>query len=208
MKTKEYVLKYKLNIDSKFNHNEFISDLTTDFKTLLETGKGFEKIKGFDNAVNAIRMKFTAINNKTIGCIPEKLWNYFYASVIIALKKQLFPQEMAQKDKERKEKKKEWEERQKWENNAFDDMFQGFFHNFYKNILKDISNIKPDLKYFKILNLDYDDNNSENIEEMLKKNYRKLAFKYHPDTGQNSNNQKFVEITEAKNKIQAYLMKK
>ena len=91
MKTKEYVNKYKLNESDKFNHSEFVSDLTIDFLTLLEVGKAQYNLKGFDNAVRAIKMKFDAINNKTVGCIHEKLWNYFFATVIVKIREELFP---------------------------------------------------------------------------------------------------------------------
>lgn len=64
MKTKEYVTKYNLSQSDKFNHNEFVSDLANDLLTALEVGKGKENIKGFNNAVNAIKMKFDAIKDR------------------------------------------------------------------------------------------------------------------------------------------------
>lgn len=50
MKTKEYVLKYKLNESSKFNHKDFISDITFDFISLLEVGNATKNIKGLNNS--------------------------------------------------------------------------------------------------------------------------------------------------------------
>lgn len=109
MKTKDYILKYKLNLNDKFNHNEFIQDLTKDFLVILELNKSKDNIKGFKQSVNVIRLKWDSINNKTVGCLPDKLWNYFYATVIVKLKEEFCPDEI-QKIKFKKE---EFEKRKK-----------------------------------------------------------------------------------------------
>jgi hypothetical protein len=73
MKPLDYVKKYNLDKGDKFNHNSFVADLAIDFQTLLQVGKGDQNIKGFENAVRAIRMKWDGINNKTLGNLPDKL---------------------------------------------------------------------------------------------------------------------------------------
>ena len=194
MKTKEYVKKYKLNQSDKFNHSEFINDLSIDFLSLLEIGKAQENLKGFENAVRAIRMKFDAVNNKTLGIIPEKLWKYFFATVIVKFREKLFPAQMQQIRNERRERKERYEERKKWEQqqfNIFDDMF--FF-----SIMADLFKSKIPEISFKILDLKKD----ANIDD-VKKQYRKLSLIHHPD--KNGNQNKFIEITEAKNKCLSYL---
>lgn len=194
MKTKEYIKKYKLNQSDKFNHSEFVKDLSIDFLSLLEIGKDQENLKGFENAVRAIRMKFDAINNKTSGIIPEKLWKYFFATVIVKFREKLFPEQMKQIREEREERKKIYEERKKLEQqrfNIFDDMF--FF-----SIMADLFKSKIPEKSFQILELKSD----AKIED-VKKQYRKLSLIHHPD--KNGNQNKFIEITEAKNKCLSYL---
>lgn len=71
MKTQDYVKKFKLNINDKFNHTEFVADLANDFVALLELNKAQDNIKGFNNALNALRMKWDAINNKTVGNLQK-----------------------------------------------------------------------------------------------------------------------------------------
>jgi len=193
MTTKEYILKYNLSKSDKFNRNEFVSDLTFDFITLLEVGKAKENLKGFNNAVNAIKMKFDAINNKTVGNI-EKLWNYFFATVVVKFRENMFPAQMQKIREERAEEKRMYEERKSWENEQF-----GFFDNmFFFSIIADLFKMQKPLKSFEILGLKED----ATIED-IKTVYRKLSFEHHPDKG--GNKEKFIEITEAKNKCLAFL---
>lgn len=192
MTTKEYVLKYNLFKSDKFNHNEFVSDLTLDFITLLEVGKAKENIKGFNNSVNAIKMKFDAINNKTAGNI-ERIWNYFFATVVVKFRENMFPEQMQKIRQERERKKQMYEERKKFEKEQF-----GFYDNmFFFSIISDLFKIKKPLESFKILGL-----NENATMEDVKANYRKLSLEFHPDKG--GNKEKFIEITEAKNKCLAF----
>ena len=124
MKTKEYVTKYNLSQSDKFNHNEFVSDLANDLLTALEVGKGKENIKGFNNAVNAIKMKFDAINNKTLGNI-EKIWGFFFATVVVKLKEELFPEFVKAQNEQREKAKRQYEERRRFEDSYDDFSFWG-----------------------------------------------------------------------------------
>lgn len=196
MKTKEYVKKYRLNENDKFNHEDFVSDLTEDFLVLLEVNKANNNIRGFNNAVNAIRMKFDAVNNKTVGCIPDKLWNYFFATVVAKLREQMCPQWVENKERKRKE----WEQEQKRKDKEQDQFAYWFFNNdfidsFLRQVLK--SEIKP-TNSFEYLGL-----SDSASEEEVKNAFRKLSLKHHPDVG--GSEKKFIELTEHKNKCLKYL---
>ncbi len=127
MKTKDYIEKYKLNISDKFNHAEFVQDLASEFIALLEVNKANDNIKGFDNAVRAIRMKFDAINNKTVGELPTKLWNYFFATVIAKLRDEICPTEMKVRREQQERKRKMYEERKA----MYDSMNDFFWGNHF-----------------------------------------------------------------------------
>lgn len=201
MKPKDYIDKYQLSISGnvdKFNHKEFISDLTLDFMTLLEVGRATENIKGYENAVNAIRMKWNGINNKIIGQLPNKLWNYFYATVIAKMREQLFPTIMAERQKEKEEReqrKKEYNEFWKREFNPYYDFFS--FFNF-SSLLSLLIQTSIPTSSFIVLGL----KDSASIED-VKNRFRELSMKYHPDKGGNQDD--FIKIVEAKNKCLAYL---
>ncbi|MCK9429943.1 MAG: DnaJ domain-containing protein [Candidatus Omnitrophica bacterium] len=208
MKPREYIIKYKLDTihgANNFNHNEFVSDLTIDFMTLLEVGNGMTNYKGFENAVRAVRMKWDGINNKTLGQIPEKLWKYFYATVIIGYKNKLFPEVVKQQAIEKAEKKARYDEykrHEERERNMFNPFFSIFNSDIFDAILAKIflSSLIPDTS-FAILNLE----NTATIEEVQNK-YRALALIHHPDKG--GDNDMFIKITEAKNKCLMYLKRK
>lgn len=196
MKTKEYVEKYKLNLDDKFNHSEFISDLTIDFVSLLEVGKATENVKGFNNAVSAIKMKFDAINNKTVGQIPEKLWNYFYATVVVKMKAELFPEFVKREKEEFDERKRAYERRKEYEKR-----FYNFFEEaFFQSILSDLFKSRKPTDSFNELGI-----SDSSTSEEVKMKYRELCKTHHPDKGGSHDN--FVKITEAKNKCLAFLSK-
>lgn len=199
MKPIGYIRKYKLDKKKHFNHKAFVADLTCDFMTLLEVGNGMENIKGFENAIRAIRMKWDGIDNKTRS-LPESLWKYFYATVVAKMREELFPEEM----KERASKK---EQRRKYHGYAhrghkgtsygyyFDFFGSGFFDELLKRMAGQITKPSDD---FETLGL-----TDEATADEVKQAYRKLAMTHHPDKG--GNQATFVKITEAKNKCLAFL---
>jgi hypothetical protein len=87
MKTADYVKKFKLNESDQFSYEEFKADLTTEFLESLPQNPDKNQ---FFQSVKSIKNRWDAINNKTVGQLPEKLWNYFYATVVIAKRKELF----------------------------------------------------------------------------------------------------------------------
>ena len=199
MKPKEYITKYNLSETNVFNHNDFVFDLTSDFVTLLDVGNGKKNFMGYENAVRAIRMKWDAIHNKTVnGGLPDKLWNYFYAVVIAKTKEQLFPEQMKAKrdEKERKARiRGEWERFYEEQDREFGDWF---WKSIFIGLL--MGGVAKPESSFDVLGLDHDAS-----AEDVKKKYRELSMVHHPDKGGNA--QAFMNITEAKNKLLAYLEK-
>lgn len=191
MKPKDYV-------SNKFNHNHFIQDLTNDFLSLLEVGKtssGEFRLKGFDNTVRAIRQKWDAVDNKTVFGLPEKLWGYFYATVIVKMRENLFPEQMKAKREESERRRKIWEQRRKEE----DDMMNDWANSFYQNLFaKVFQNMQKPTSSFEVLGL-----SSTATKDDVVKEYRKLSMKHHPDVG--GKQEEFLKITEAKNKCLTYL---
>ena len=202
MKTQDYVRKFELNINDKFSHNEFVADLANDFIVLLELNKAEDNIKGFENALRALRMKWDAINNKTVGCLPDKLWNFFFATVVVKLREQLCPKDMEKKRQLAEEKKKAWEARkaqEKWE----EAQFKNWYWNDFNTFLGSLSNNKQvPIASFNILGIPHDSSTSEDVNKI----YCKLVLKHHPDKG--GKQEDFIEITEAKNKCLQYFESK
>ena len=198
MKPLHYVKKYKLNKGTNFNHKEFLSDLTMDFVALLEVGKATENIKGFENAVRAIRMKFDGISNKTAGILPEKLWSYFFATVIAKMREELFPDVMAARKAQSDKRKAEYEERKRWREEE-----ESFFDNWFKRALFSSILFGSSVPTEELAVLGLDDSAQE---DDIKKAYKKLAMKHHPDKG--GKHAKFLEVTEAKNKCLAWASNK
>lgn len=193
MTTKEYIVKYKLDKQNVFNHNLFVQDLANDFIALLEINKAEDNLKGFDNAVRCIRMKYDAISNKTVGIFPEKLWNFFFATVIAKLREELCPRDMERKRLIQEEKKKAWEERKAFEQQEYD-----FWNrNFYSFLFANVKNPKP-VESFTALGLP-----ETATEQEVKTAFKKLAHIHHPDKG--GKQDVFVSITDSKNKCLNWL---
>lgn len=208
MKTQEYIAKYRLNADREhhFNYQQFVADLTQDFEALLETGNARSNIKGYENAVRAIRMKWDAINNKTVGELPSGLWNYFYATVVARRKKELFPQEMERRRRAAEERERIRQEEQRLDQEMYGWFFGfGFFDGFFKELFEQIRAQLRDQTVetsFSELGLDI----SVATVDDVRRAYRTLCMKLHPDTG--GDQESFIKLTEAKNRCLNYLMEK
>ena len=195
MKPKEFIEKYNLSKGwNKYKQNEFLSDMTSELLALLETYHAENNIKGFDNAVNVIRMKWDAIDKKIPFGIPEKLWGYYFATTIAKIREEMCPEEMAHRREVAARKKAEWErckkEREEWEREMYGDYFSSFYEHLATLFLKAV--VKP-VESFIVLGLSEDAS-----EDDVKKAYRKLSLEHHPDRG--GDKEKFIAITEAKNK--------
>ena len=200
MTTKQYIQKYNLDKTDKFSHNEFVQDLSSDFIALLELNKANDNLKGFENSVRCIRMKFDAIANKTLGVFPEKLWGYFFAKVVAPLREELCPKDMQKRKQMQEEKRKQREQRRahrNWEFEQFNDFIFGAASDFFSFLFEQMKAIKP-TQHFANLGLPDTANEQEVVSA-----YRKLSNIHHPDKG--GKQDKFIEITDSKNKCLHYL---
>lgn len=208
MKPLEYIHKYKLDETDKFSHNLFVDDLTSDFLVLLELTKnkdGQVNIKGFEQTVRAVRDKWDAIQRKTANKLPDKLWNYFFASFLAPMRENYFPTEM-----EKRRKEQEAEKRRREDKRAFyEEMHNGrgfgwggSFEDMINDLLKNVFRLSstPNTE-FSLLNLE-----STCTEEDIMSSFRKLSLQHHPDKG--GNKEFFISIVEAKNKCLAYIKNK
>lgn len=264
MKTKEYIKKYELSVSDSFDHNMFIGDLAIDFIALVEFSRAKASeftTRNFETCVEQIRDKFDSVNNKTVGFIPEYVWDKFYKSVVTEARKELFPEDEARRNKildmsddeltefvnsygfffyspshqyrhiesvktrdwekanklhneillfalgeldirlKRAEKiykekrQKEWEE----ESRKYREQRQRE-HDWFNRLLFGslFSGMAVPSESFKMLGIA-----DSYSEEEVKKAYRTLSLKHHPDRG--GNQQAFIDLTEAKNKCLAYI---
>lgn len=206
MKTKDYIDKHELHRNDQFDHKEFTADLTNEFFSLLEVGKNKEgqlNIKGYENAVNCIRRKWDAVNNKTVGQLPEKLWSYFYATVIAKMREELFPEQMQQREAKRREYEERKQARQRAHQSpfgSFDEDMWSRLHNQFLFAAILTSNLDAKMKAFEKLGLPVTAS-----EDEVNKQYRTLSLKHHPDRG--GKQEDFIAITEAKNKCMAFFSK-
>jgi len=137
-------------------------------------------------------MKWNAVNNKTMGQLPEKLWNYFYATVIVKLREELFHEEMqAQREKSKLdyERRQEYRKFQEREFNS-----DWFYESLFVSLLRQM--MIP-TQSFETLGLD-----TSATKEEINSKYRELCMVHHPDKGGKQDN--FIAITEAKNKAMMY----
>lgn len=213
MKPLHYVKKYNLKSGIEFNHKEFISDFTLDFLALVESHNGSYSLDSYQNVVESMRQKWDGIDNKTLGQLPEKLWNYFYATVVVPTKEELFKEQLEAIKAEKEARKKireEYKERINQQERIFQQTIQEeierrrkmFFENFFSNPFLSaifLSQTAP-VEELKKLGL-----TTEAKMEDIKSAYRELSKKHHPDVG--GNQAKFIEITEAKNKCMAWAAK-
>lgn len=207
MKPNDYIKKYKLKETENFNHSEFSNDLAMDFVSSVEAKQQLNwDIHKFEHCVKEIRDKYDSISNKSIGTgLPDKLWNYFYATIVCKIRDEMFSEEMERRrriwqeelDAKKKaaarkaEDKKEWEEHRK---RFYDEQFSKRLSGF----IKWMSGMGTPVSSFQILGCSEDA-----TEDGVKSAYRSLAMKHHPDKGGNAD--MFRKIVEAKNKCLAYV---
>ena len=199
MKPKDFIEKYNLSRGwNKYKQNEFLTDMTSELLALLETYHAENNIKGFDNAVNVIRMKWDAIDKKIPFGIPEKLWGYYFATTIAKIREQMCPEQMARRREEAAKRKEDYERRKRWREEMEREMYGDFFGSFYERLAAMYLQIvaKP-TEAFATLGLD-DNATAEDVA----KAYRKLSMETHPDRG--GDKDKFIAVTEAKNKCMSW----
>lgn len=193
MKTKEYLDKYNLHKgwDTKIQ-NEFISDMTSELEAQLMLNKAEDNIRGFNNALRCLRMKWDSISKKIPYGIPEGLWNYFFATVVAPLREQMCPREMQRQREIREERQRRYEERRKMEHDFMEEMYQSYM-NYWKNLLAHIVLASMPMDSFEYLGLTVDATPDD-----IQKRFRELALKAHPDRG--GSQEKFIELTNHRNR--------
>ena len=202
MTTKEYIKKYKLNTSNQFSHSDFVNDIKSDFLALLEMNNAIDNLKGFENALRCVKMKLAAIANKTLGQFPEKLWNFFYATVVVKLREELCHREVSKINAEKERKHKEAKARRA-EANAFFEEIRKERSKMWEKLWSEmvITSVQavPSAEFLLlgIKNIEYI------TESDVKTAYRALTLKHHPDKG--GKQEDFIKITEAKNKCLAWL---
>lgn len=195
MKPKEFITKYHLERGWNSRVQEpFLQDFTNELIAFLELYHAQNNIRGFDNAVKVIRMKWDAVSNKIPYGLPDKLWSYFWATVVCKLREQLCPAEVARMNQRRldweirkaeKEAKREAEER-RWRENAQESIWERIA------MLYMLLDSTPS-DSFAYMGLKED----ATPEEIMKR-YRELSLKCHPDKG--GSQEEFIKLTEHKNK--------
>lgn len=195
MKAKEFVKKYDLD-NKEWNpkyQDDFLSDLTSELLAWCETYKAQDNIKGFDNAVNVIRMKWDGISKKVRFGLPEGLWKYFYASVICKIREEMCPREMARRRAEKERRRQEWEDRHAWEREMEEEIRKEQEAFWSRMAMAYLVMTSVPVSSFLFMELPV-----TATPEEVKKKYRELSLKYHPDRGGDA--QKMVELNDARNK--------
>ena len=95
MKPKEFITKYHLERGWNSRvQKPFLQDFTNELIAFLEFFNAQNNIRGFENAVKVIRSKWDAVSHKIPYGLPDKLWSYFWATVVCKLREELCPVEV------------------------------------------------------------------------------------------------------------------
>lgn len=91
MKPNEYIKKYDLCNNKRFNYEDFVIDLAADLNAITEYYRSNWSRAKFDNCVSDLRNKFNSIANKSgNNRVNEFLWAYLYGIVIGPAKSAMF----------------------------------------------------------------------------------------------------------------------
>lgn len=102
--TKQYVTTFFLNPEGKKKQDlkGFYETFCQEFKQRVElTLAGCQKIDAeftyskFQNLVREMDTKFSAISNKSVPALEDKLWNKFFAAAVLPERALYFPEEHA-----------------------------------------------------------------------------------------------------------------
>jgi len=210
LKPREYINKYDLDSSSRFNRDEFISDIETDYLVFLDPllqlfGKDPRKctVPKFETVTTTIRAKWDGIFNKSIldKDTSDKFWRYFYATVIVKYRDKMFPNFKEDQVKKKKEDKRKWKQFRgpfAYDHSGFADQYSNFFgfssfDEYMKNFLDNIGSLGGKTEEcYKILGITKDNPTDDDI----KSQYRAMVKKHHPDAG--GDPEEFRRITAAK----------
>lgn len=195
MKPKEFIEKYGIQGGWNPKHQtNFLQDFTSELIIMLEYNKAVDNIKGFDNALRTIRQKWDSISNKISFGLPEGMWRYFFATVVVKLREEMCPREVKARKERAEEKRRNWEARQE-ARRVYEQQWDDFFReNIYERLFMSmlILSATP-TESFTFMGL-----STNATEEEIKTKFRELAMKYHPDKG--GDKDKFTSLLEHKNK--------
>ena len=195
MKPKEFIEKYGIQGGWNPKHQtNFLQDFTSELIIMLEYNKAVDNIKGFDNALRTIRQKWDSISNKISFGLPEGMWRYFFATVVVKLREEMCPREVKARKERAEEKRRNWEARQE-ARRIYEQQWDDFFReNIYERLFMSmlILSATP-TESFTFMGL-----STNATEEEIKTKFRELAMKYHPDKG--GDKDKFTSLLEHKNK--------
>ena len=205
MKPKDFITKYQLEGGWKPKAQKaFLSDLTNELLALLEYNKAQGNLKGFDNAVTAIKSKWDGISKKIPYGLPDKLWSYYFATVIAPLREEFCPAQMEQRRQEAAQRKAEYEKRKEmrdWWKKQEEEFVNSWYKDMYASMLARLLFLesKP-TESFAALGIP-----DTSTAEEINKAYRVKSMTAHPDHG--GSQEAFIALTEHKNKCLAWASK-
>lgn len=203
MKPIEFVRKYDLQSGWKPRvQNSFLQDMTNELLAFCEVNQANDNIKAFNNAIKVVRMKWDAVSRKIAGGLPEKLWNYWWATVVVKIRAELCPTEERRRAARQAARQAEYEERKAqeererayWRNIEQETFWERIF--LMASLLAGTRIPEESFQYLQI--------SSSSTPEQVLKRYRELALIMHPDKG--GNQEEFITLTEHKNKAYQYAM--
>jgi uncharacterized Zn finger protein (UPF0148 family) len=209
MKSKEYLKKYNLTAGYKSSiQKEFLGDLTSELIANYEMFGKEDNEHLFDVAVNNIRAKWDAISNKVPYGLPDGVWNYFWATVVVPMKATYCPTFQKRKDRESKERRERYQEEKKqreqqrkaWEKIRKEESFKRVQQNRFNAALAFLFLASIPIDSFAYFGL-----SANATKEQVMEEYRKKAMTLHPDRG--GSNEKFMELIENKNKCLKWIIK-
>lgn len=194
MKPKEFITKYHLERGWNSRVQEpFLQDFTNELIAFLEFFNAQNNIRGFENAVKIIRSKWDAVSNKIPYGLPDKLWSYFWATVVCKLREELCPAEVRRMEA----RKAEWEKRQA-EREERRERENRWWRMSQESIWERIAMLYLLLNSAPSESFAYLGLKEDATPEEITKRYRELSLKCHPDKG--GSQEEFIKLTEHKNK--------
>lgn len=198
MKPKEYVKKYKLDSPGTIvNREEFISDLMHDFMATIDMLKERKQLNyaRFQCVISEFHEKLDSIRRRSTVS-PEffdGVRKYFYATVIVKLKEELFGDFLRGQARERERRSREdFEFGFGW--NFWGNMFKNFWGDMMKSVLTPRVPAASATRMGLPLEFTKEDVNAR---------YRELAKICHPDKG--GREEDFKQLLEDKSKCLAYV---
>ena len=204
MKPLQYVKKYRLDETRVYDREAFMADFVNDFLATVEVSKSHTdfNLTHWENLVRQSRAKFDGIVNKS-KWTPEEwegTWKYFYATVVVKMRDQLFGEVLRKKREARERRRREedewWRSESRWSRQDTDDWFDSIFGNF----LSFFRGLADPVNEFAALGLPMTATEGE-----IKDRFREMALSAHSDKG--GSDEEMRTLIEARNKCLAYAHK-